>query len=318
MNTPRFVKYAGALIALAMCSACGGSTGVPSTSAVSSAYIGQPLPRYATIAPGQHAQNTYEYVINAYGSYATMFDYPKGDHQVGTINNVGGQGCTNVLYGYGKKTFWIVAGADQITEFEVPKKPIKTLSDSVGAPSSCAMDAGGDLAVGILNGSGAGDVDIFKHATGHGTIIKTPLADEYFDGYDNHGNLFADGFNNSKAFALVELRKGSTKFQTITTSNSVQFPGSVQWDGKYLAVTDQVANEMFRYTISGTKATLEGIVHLLNAYDCAQTWIGKGVVFCADTGDNDGRVFSYPGGGYAIALLTGNFVFPLGVVAAEK
>ena len=98
------------------------------------------------------------------------------------------------------------------------------------------MDIGGDLAVGILYGSGGGDVVIFKNARGSGKIITTPLSEEYFDGYDNKGNLFADGFNNS-GFELVELRKGGSKFKEITTSNSVEFPGSVQWDGTYRTQT---------------------------------------------------------------------------------
>ena len=70
------------------------------------------------------------------------------------------------------------------------------------------MDTSGDLAVGILyaSGAGGGDVVIFKNATGSGTAYSTPLDEEFFDGYDNQGNLFADGFTgNRSGFALVEL-----------------------------------------------------------------------------------------------------------------
>ncbi|MFY9884449.1 MAG: hypothetical protein WAK15_06715, partial [Candidatus Cybelea sp.] len=279
MNTTGLAKYGAALLALAICSACGGGLAVaPSNAAPSGAYtyVGRTLsvngrlvtaarpptslPRYATILPDRHRKSKkFEYVINDYGSYATIFDYPKSDQQIGTINNVGGQGCTNVLYGYGKKIIWIVAASNQIEEFKVPQTPIKTLSDSVGMPSSCAMDAGGDLAVGILSGAGSGDVVIYKNASGSGTVYTTPLAEEFFDGYDNQGNLFADGFTSS-GFGLVELPKGSGKFQTITTSNAVQFPGSVQWDGKYVVVFDQSANAFYRYTVSGTQATLESTI----------------------------------------------------------
>jgi hypothetical protein len=280
------------------------------------------LPRSAPIVPDRHAKSkTYEYIINDYGTYASIFDYPKSDKQIGTITDVGGQGCTNVLYGYGKKTFWIVAGPDQITEYAVPKKPLKTLSDSVGNPSSCAMNASGDLAVGILynsNGPGGGDIIIFKHASGSGTVMTTPLAREYFDGYDNKGNLFFDGFTNNSNFALVELPKGSNKLQTITTSNTVEFPGSVQWDGKYVTVTDQETNSMYQYTISGTKATLKGTVSFSGSSDCAQTWIATGIVYCADAGDYGAEVFKYPAGGSPIAVFSGNFDLPLGTVAAEK
>jgi hypothetical protein len=168
-----------------------------------------------------------------------------------------------------------------------------------------------------LYGSGGGDVVIFKNARGSGTVITTPLSEEYFDGYDNQGNLFADGFSNS-GFALVELPKGSSKFRTITTSNTVEFPGSVQWDGTYLTVFDQDANATYRYTVSGTAATLEGTVSYSGSSDCAQTWIVEGLVYCADAGNGDGEVFKYPAGGSPVAVFTGNFDLPLGTVAAEK
>jgi hypothetical protein len=313
--------------------------GAPSNAALNGAYtyVGRTLsvngrlvtaarppsspPRYATILPDRHKRSKkFEYIINAYGSYATIFDYPKSDKQIGTINNVGGQGCTNVLYGYGKKIFWIVAANNQIEEFKVPETPIKTLSDFVGAPSSCAMDASGDLAVGILyaSGAGGGDVVIYKNASGSGTVYTTALDEEYFDGYDDRGNLFADGFTGDRSgFALVELPKGSSKFQTITTSNTVDFPGSVQWDGKYLVVFDQLANAFYRYTVSGTQATLAATVSIRGASDCAQTWIVKGLVYCGDN-YGAGEVFNYPAGGSPVAVFSGNFDFPLGVTAAEK
>jgi hypothetical protein len=340
MNTTGFVKYAGALVALAICSACGsGSAVAPSDAALNSVYIGKTLsvngmqvtaaranlnalPRYATILPDGGAKSKYfEYIINDYGSYASIFDYPKSDKQIGSINNVGGQACTNVLYGYGKKTFWIVAGPDQISEYQVPKKLLRSLSVSVGNPSSCAMDTSGDLAVGILydnSGSGGGDIVIFKNATGSGTVMKTPLVREYFDGYDNKGNLFFDGFNDSSYFELLELPKGGSKIEAITTSNTINFPGSVQWDGKYLTVVDQEAGSMYQYAVSGTKATLKGTVSLSGSGDCAQTWIATGVVYCADATYGDGSVYKYPAGGSPIAVFTGEFDLPLGTVAAEK
>jgi hypothetical protein len=334
------LKYAGALVALAMCSACGGGSAVaPSTAGFNGTYtyIGKtlfvngrpvtaarlsPLPRYATIVPDRRASSKkFEYIFNDYGTYASIFDYPKSVQEIGSIPGDGGQGCTNVLYGYGKKIFWNVGGQNQITEYKVPKKPLKTLSVAYSFPSSCAMNTSGDLAVGILyaSGAGGGDVVIFKNASGSGTAYTTPLDEEFFDGYDNQGNLFADGFTgNRSGFALVELPKGASKFQTITTSNTVQFPGSVQWDGTYLTVFDQLANATYRYTISGTKATLKGTVTLTGSSDCAQTWIVKGLLYCGDAGNNDGEVFKYPAGGSAIATFTGNFDLPLGVTAAKK
>jgi hypothetical protein len=327
------MKYAAALVALAICSACStGSTVAPSSAALNIRYVGKTLsvngrlvtaaraylgapPRFATLAPDAVEGRKREYVISYYGTYASIFDYPKSNAQIGSISDVGGQGCSDVLYGYGKRTFWIVAAANQITEYKVRgTKPIKTLSVTVGSPSSCATDTSGDLAVGILSN---GNVVIFKNASGTGAVYTTPLSEEYFDGYDNQGNLFADGFGDS-GFQLVELPKGSSTFKPITTSNTVEFPGSVQWDGTYLTVYDQLEDAMYRYTVSGTTATLEGTVSLSGVGDCAQTWIAEGVVYCGDAENNNGSVFNYPAGGSAIAVFTGNFVEPLGVVAAQK
>ena len=347
MNSTGLVKYTGALVALAILSACGGGLQQgqgdmavgPSNAGLNSRYIGRtlwvngrpvtaarmnlsPSPRFATILPDPHAfGKKYEYVISYYGSYASIFDYPKSVQQVGSINGAGGQGCTNVLHGYGKNIIWNVAGSNAITEYTVPQTPIKTLSVVYSFPSSCAMNSSGDLAVGILyaSGAGGGDVVIFKNASGSGTAYPTPLDEEFFDGYDNQGNLFADGFTGDRTgFALVELPKGASKFETIATSNTVNFPGSVQWDGTYLTVFDQDTNEMYQYTVSGTKATLKGTVSFSGSSDCAQTWIAKGVVYCGDAVNNDGEVFKYPAGGSPIAVFTGEFDEPLGVVAAKK
>jgi hypothetical protein len=325
MNTSGLVKYAAA-VGLAACSGCAGSSAVsPSTSALT---VGYTLPNlrtlhhYAPNLPGvtANAKSKYfDYIINDYGSYATIFNYPTSKKAIGSIKGAGGQGCTNVLYGYGKKTFWNVAGATEVTEYQAPQKPIKSLAvTGDNLPSSCALSPSGDLAVGVLYGTDAGGVVIFKNATGTGKIIKTPLGTEYFDGYDPKGNLFFDGTARGTPFQLDEIPKGSTTVQTITTSNTVAFPGSVQWDGTYLTVEDQQANAIYRYRISGTTAMLKSTVTLTGSSDCAQTWIASGVVYCADAGNDDGEVFNYPAGGAPVAVLKGNFDEPLGTVAVEK
>lgn len=334
MVSPRFVRCAGAVVALAMVSACGSGTPIAPSSGDGVQYIGTsaiPAPGaypklhavagYPAFAPLAKAKN-YEYVFNEYGTYASIFNYPKSTAQIGQISGAGGQGCTNVLYGYGKHIIWNVGGPTQIDEYQVPKKLLKTLSVNYSFASSCAMNAGGDLAVGILYGSsygGGGQVVIFKNATGTGTVYATPLDEEFFNGYDPQGNLFADGFTGDRrGFALVELAAGSSKFVTIKTSNTPNFPGSVQWDGTYVTVFDQTQNALYQYAISGTTATLKNTVTITGSGDCAQTWIVKGLLYCGDAGNNGGEVFKYPAGGSPIATFTGNFDIPLGVTAAKK
>lgn len=339
LNSSSFIKYAGAAIALVVCSACsGGTAAVPPSGAFAGATVrGAAFPsalttaarpatshRYESVVSNVLAEShskDYEYIFNAYGTYAGIFDYPKSTQEIGQISGLGGQGCTNVLYGYGKGIFWNVGGPDQITEFKVPKTPIKTLSVNYSFATSCAMNASGDLAVGIygISSGKGGELVVFKNGSGKGTAYETALDEEFFDGYDPKGNLFADGFTgNRSGWALVELPKGSKKAITITTNNAPVFPGSVQWDGTYLTVFDQLANSTYQYTISGTTATLKHTITYTGMSDCAQTWIAKGLLYCADAGNDSAEVFKYPKGGAPIATFTGDFDEPLGVTAAQK
>jgi hypothetical protein len=338
MNTPGFLKCASAVVALAIVSACGSaSTVAPSAASLNATYVGRtlfvngspvaaerlnPLPRYAQLVPDRLKSRHFEYVFNYYGTFAGIFDYPKGTAMIRQISGAGGQGCTNVLYGYGKKIFWNPGRTnDLIVEYKVPKKLLKTLYLGYTFTSSCAMNTSGDLAVGVLLGNSygpAGQVVIFKNATGSGKVYNTPLTREYFDGYDASGNLFADGFGSSSEFTLVELPKGAGKFVTIKTSNSPVFPGSVQWDGTYLTVFDQDTSEAYQYTVSGTTATLKNTVQLSGAGDCAQTWIVKGLLYCGDASNDGAEVFNYPAGGSPAATFTGSFDLPLGVTAVKR
>src|ERR1700753_4216725 len=99
MNSIGFVRYAGALLVLALCSACGGGGGSPSapTNALSSiqyrnglAYVdGRPVTaaRPTVNAPAHYPEvvldptaakktKNFDYIINNYGSYASVFNYP--------------------------------------------------------------------------------------------------------------------------------------------------------------------------------------------------------------------------------------------------
>jgi hypothetical protein len=338
MNTPGLLKCAGAVVALATVTACGsGSAVAPSAATLNTSYVGRtlvlngrpvtaertnPLPRYAELVPDKSKSKNYEYVINFYGSFASIFDYPKSTKMIGELNGLGGQGCTNVLYGYGKKIFWNPGrlSIGGIQEYQVPKKLLRTLPVPYTVTSSCGMNTSGDLAVGVLLGNSygpGGQVVVYKNATGTGKVYTTPLNREYFNGYDANGNLFADGFTASYAFGLVELPKGSSKFVLLKTSNSPEFPGSVQWDGTYLTVFDQETSETYQYTVSGTTATLKNTIQYTGNSDCAQTWIVKGLLYCGDAG-GAGEVYKYPAGGSPLATFTGSFDEPLGVVAAKK
>jgi hypothetical protein len=294
LSSPHALSIAAALLLVA---GCGQSQGASSPPALLPALTKQ-LPQ---------GSGEVQYFSNYYGTYLNEFDYPKGDSQIGQMN-VSGATCTK-----GARTFWLVAGETKIEEFKAGgTSPIKTLSESAGEPSSCAVDTTtGDLAVPILSN---GDVVIFRPGSKSGTTLSSGLSEAFFDGYDGSGNLFVDGFSSSDTFQLVELPKGSSKFEDISISGAIAFPNNIQWDGTYLTMgcTEGSTEGICRYRIVGLKAILKGIVSLSG---CAGYWIERPYVYCADAGNDDGEVFKYPAGGSPIASLTGTFDFPLGVVS---
>jgi hypothetical protein len=246
------------------------------------------------------------YQYEATLSELVEFDYPKSNSPIGEVSSGAQAECTNVIFGAGKKTFWVtVSGTDQIDEFKVGgSRPIKTLTTPSGdVPVGCGMDpATGNLAATIIN---TGAVVIYTKASGAGTVSQSPLIEAFFAGYDKGSNLYVDGFNSQGTFGLVELKKGSSTWETLSTSNSVEFPGQVQFDGKYVTVNDQEAHDIFGYTCKDMSCTLKRTVSLTGSSDCDQTWIGIGVVFCPDAGNLDGEVYKYPAGGSPIAILNG-------------
>lgn len=264
----------------------------------------------------QHAHQPDQYISDFVNGEVFQFDYPNSLSSIGSITGVSKpQGeCTR----NGSRTFWVTAsGSNEIEEYKLGgTNAVRTLSESVGKPVDCAIDAAtGDLAVTIIAN---GDVIVYKNARGKHKSYKTPLIEAFFDGYDNRGNLFVDGFNSSGVPALIELARGSSTFETIAPSNTVEFPGGMQFDGKYVTENDQAAHAIYRYTVSGTTATLEGTVALSGSSDCVQTAITTTLVYCPDAGNVDVEVYRYPAGGSPVAILTGSFSEPIGAVKLVK
>jgi hypothetical protein len=335
MRISNLAKYAaGVTVAAALLAGCssGGSSALsPSTgtqNAVRSGHL-QPLkvggllvasamlpavkPIQVPIVPDNRKKNPKEYISNFYSSDVLQFDFPKSDVSTATISGVSepqGECAQN-----GNKAFWVVASeSDEIEEFAYRgSSPIVTLSESAGEAAGCTIDPKtDDMAVTIL---GAGDVVIFTDTKGTGTTVADGLASSYFPTYDNKGDLFVDGITQSDTYGVVEMASGKSSFKAVTLPNTIEFPGGMQWDGKYVTLGDQEAHAIYQYTISADVAKLEGTVALDGTSDCVQTWIAKKLVYCPDAGNENATVFAYPAGGSAIATLSGSFDLPIGAVS---
>jgi hypothetical protein len=207
-------------------------------------------------------------------------------------------------------------GSSQIFEYaHGGTKPIATLSDPGYTPSDCSIDpVTGDLAVANLLplGSGSGNVAIYKRAKGKPKLYTTSsgLFMYYSCGFDGSGNLFVDGSNMSgNQFEIAELPKGATALVAVTLNQQISLPGGVQWDGKYLAVGDQVcidcASTIYEFSMSGSTGTEVAETNLANSCDVIRFWLqGKRVIAPNDCTPNV-MYFKYPAGGNSTKSITG-------------
>lgn len=216
-----------------------------------------------------------------------------------------------------KGDVWVAnTDASDVEEFaRGATSPTKTLQDSGYYPVGCAINPKtGDLAVSNIFSTGDtnGGVVIFSKASGSGTSYSVSnVAEGFFVGYDNNGDLFVDGHPVlfGSGFAFAELPSGSSSFETITLNQSIGFPGGVGFDGKYVTVDDQDAsNTVYQFTISGTSGTVEGhstfsgpsdmlgYSFLKQKYNGTQSTILVG----PDGVGEDTYTFHYPAGGSAV------------------
>jgi len=169
---------------------------------------------------------------------------------------------------------WITnTGTLQIYQYSRTGTLLKTLSDPNGDPVGCAVyKANGDLAVtNIFNNSGPATVEVYANATGTPTAYNNASQSEnFFDAYDNQGNLYVDGFDNS-GFSLSVLPNGSSTMSTIhiTGGGTISFPGSVNWKpATGLVVGDQQCRSgscLNAVSISGNTGPITGSTPLFNS-----------------------------------------------------
>ena len=178
---------------------------------------------------------------------------------------------------------------------------------------ACAVDpsSGNLAATSIGSASGGAGVWLFIGAKGQAkSYTDANLSAAYFCGYDGSGNLFVDGLDPSGAFVLFELPAGGSKLEQITLSQTIVFPGGVEWDGQYVAVGDQEygsAHEsaVYRLSISGSTATVKGTTVLKASCDVAQFAISGGTLAGPDACKNDLHFYKYPAGGSPAKTVSG-------------
>jgi hypothetical protein len=265
-----------------------------------------------------------------------VFSYP-ADKLVGTIT-------TDMLNPDGlcvdkKGNVWVVNNTpnnDDMVEFAHGKTtPIAELVDPGESAISCAINpVNGDLAVtsGTDISGYAGDLAIFPDGgKGTPTFYSDPNMQEMFwCGYDTKGNLFVDGQPGlyGVGFALAELPKGKKALTNITlTGGKINYPGQVQWDGKYLLVGDQEAQGSGSsetsaiYETTGASGKIVKKITLKGSTDISQYEVLSSTILGPNSlngsyGGGDVLFYKYPAGGASTKKLTGSFSYPIGLVVS--
>ncbi len=307
-------SVAGAALAGALLAGCSaGESGMSPTGALPVAAAG-----HRNTGSGQQLL----YLSNFVNKQVLVYQYPP------TASEQPYQTLTGLTVPLGECSngteLWIVdEGAQRIFEYEAGgTTPIATLKGvRQQNPFTCAYDpTTGDLAV--ANGSTdrsnvIATVMVYKHATGKPKTYQ--CASIYhgfghgfsFVGYDNKGNLFADAWGvGSYAPTVCELTRHARKMRTVEF-NALQSPGQIQWDGKYLAIGDYVANVIYQVSVKKFKTTTKGTISLGGSYNrCIQFTIADQTVVCPTQEASGGTpVYDYPQGGSPVQVIPENNVW---------
>jgi hypothetical protein len=274
------------------------------------------------------------YVSSARGVY--VFSYPQGK----SVGSLSGFGYPFGLCSDKKGDVFIVdeQAQDIVVYAHGGTSPIRTLSDAGNYPNGCAVDpTTGNLAVAGGITQHEGTIAIYPGASGSPTVYQSPYFSVFwYCTYDGHGNLFATTDEGNDGF-LVELPKNSGTINDIYVNENFGDEGSVQWDGKYLALADPCGTAcrqegpatIYQVQVSGSSATVVNTIELyvgkgkknLNA-DGLEFWIqGQTIVYeeAVHTErhieDENVGLWHYPAGGLVTKTIT--VLSPFGVTVSK-
>jgi hypothetical protein len=317
-----------ASVSIVLCAGCGGT---------SASFGVQPPLRIAGarrvdhseswMARGAVAQNLL-YLSNYANGDVRVYAYPAGT-PVGALTGFAGPAglCSDKA-----GNVWIVnSPTSALAEYaHGATSRIKTLYDFKAVSLlGCAVDpVTGELAATDLGSAGeAGHVSIYaKGARAPTRYYSTYLHYVYFCGYDKAGNLFVDGLDVNNNTLFVEISRGSKTLKEIRLNRSVDFPGGVQWDGKYVAVGDQEYDHqhesaIYQVSVSGLIGTIVGVTKLDASCDVLQFWIAKlangqsSQVVAPDDCLGTVKAYPYPAGGSATKRIA-KMPYPVGAAVS--
>jgi len=207
-------------------------------------------------------------------------------------------------------------GGSDILVYAPPYTKVKkTISDSGQYPVGISVLNNGEF-IAVSNifttGGGAGSVTIYKNGKQVANVTSSSFAKAYFCGFDAKGNLYVDGLNSSAlpvVGRIVKATTGGKTLTTLTTGNTISFPGDVVVTTKgKIAIGDQNAASIYTYNPPkagslGSPIATTALTGSGDAVTFALTSTDKDL-WVADAVNLNAAEYAYPKGGSAITTVT--------------
>jgi hypothetical protein len=216
---------------------------------------------------------------------------------------------------------WIVDGeGNAVVEYaHGGTNPIAGIETSAGDPVGCSIDpTTGDIAIGVYSFTSApGWIQICTVPSFQCTIYKhSPVSYVSFVSYDKDGNLYVDGTDRNKGFAMA-VRAPGGNFQSMTIKGAtINSPGALVNKFGVLSLGQGASGTSTIYQIA-PDGTVTGSTQLSSADDCNQFAISGNLkharVTCPNGGGNVTK-YKYPAGGTPLVTLSGPFKAPFAAV----
>jgi len=194
------------------------------------------------------------------------------------------------------------------------KSPPTTLSDPGQYPAGVDSFHNGEWVAAsniISTSGGAGSVTIYKSGVAQATISNPTFARVYFCAFDATGNLYVDGSDPNGSVVVGEIAKatsGGTTLATLTTGNTISFPGQVQVTTTgQIAIDDQLGPTVYTYNPpkSGSLGSPVSTTSLSGSSDPVTFAFTNDMkdLYTADAGLAVSNEFAYPAGGSPVSTI---------------
>jgi hypothetical protein len=250
-------------------------------------------------------------LYTANSTYVNVYSYPQGKLE----GKLSGFAPATGLCANARGDVFVVSISGHIHIYpHGGNKAIRVLKRPLYGALSCSVDpTTGNLAVASF-----GFVAVYKKARGNPIIYQSSKFPQIsYCGYDDKGNLFVDSLERPykrSDVAFGELPRGGATLEEITLNQEIEWPGQVQWDGRYITVVDHYVPAVYRFSISGRRGTKVGTTSLGDPAEYVNgSWIHGSTIVAPNvysTGEGASRktytdilFYRYPAGGKPFTVI---------------